>query len=139
MKYKMTHAEFESRMDGEGYSLRELKHLFKVVCEMDSKVRRWTVLWLLGRGFPQDFIEGISVPMLVEEGYKPMSAFIIMDWLIKDPEAAKYSLVRHASPIEMDEETAKELRSALVKEGLLTQEVPEYEDDDGATEISTDC
>ena len=136
MKYKMTRMEFESRMDGEGYSLRELKHLFKVVCEMDSKVRRWTVLWLLGRGFPQDFIEGVSVPMLVEEGYKPMSAFIIMDWLIKDPEAAKYSLTRHASPMEVDKETAAELRTILVEEGLLAQEVSEDEDDNGVSEIS---
>lgn len=139
MKYKMSREEFVTRMEGEGYSLRELALLFTVVCKMDSKVRRWTVLWLLGKGFPQDYVEGVSVPQLVEEGYHPMAAFIIMDWLIKDPAAAKYSLVRHANPIEMDEETANALRSVLVEEGLLTQEVPENEDDNGSAEISADC
>lgn len=136
MKYKMTRSEFNERMNAESYSLFELAHLFKVVCEMDSRVRRWTLQWLLGRGFPQDIIEGVSVPMLVEKGYKPMNAFIIMDWLIKDPEAAKYSLTRHASPMDVDEETAAELRTILVEEGLLTQEVSENEDDNGASEIS---
>ena len=139
MKYKMTRSEFNERMNDEGFSLFELAHLFKVVCEMDSRVRRWTLQWLLGKGFPGDFIEGVSVPMLVEQGYKPMNAFIIMDWLIKDPEAAKYSLTRHASPQVVDEKTAAELRTILEKEGCLTQEVSGNEDDSEPAEISTDC
>lgn len=136
MKYKMTRSEFDEQMRTEGYSRFELTHLFKVVCEMDSRVRRWTLRWLLGRGYPQDIIEGVSVPILVEKGFKPMNAFIIMDWLIKDPEAAKYSLTRHASPMEVDKETAAELRTILVEEGLLAQEVSEDEDDNGVSEIS---
>lgn len=122
MKVRMTCQEFYECMSDEGYTLFELGHLFRAVCEMSSRVRRWTIRWLLGMGLPKDSIEGVTVPFLVSEGYKPMNAFIIMDWLEKDPEAAKYSLVRHTRELEMNEETAAELRAAAIAEGLLSEE-----------------
>ena len=138
MKYKMSRSEFDECLAGEGYSLYELSHLFRVVCEMDSRVRRWTLRWLLGMGFPKESIEGVTVPMLVAEGYKPMNAFIIMDWLIKDPEAARFSLTRHAQAFEVDEKTAEELRSIARSEGLMVQEVSD-EDLNGETQSSVEC
>ena len=59
-----------------------------------------------------------------------------MDWLIKDPEAAKYSLTRHANDFEIDEKNASELRAILAAEGLQIEEVPEDADGDGEISIN---
>lgn len=138
MKYKMTRSEFDEHLSGEGYSLHELAHLFQVVCKMDGRIRLWTIRWLLGMGFPNDSIENVTVPMLIEEGYKPMNAFIIMDWLTKDPEAAKYSLTRHARDLDVDEKTAEELRSILRSEGLALREDSD-EDSKGDPDAAVEC
>lgn len=138
MKYQMSRQDFYESMGGEGYSLRELAHLFRVVCEMDSRVRRWTLRWLLGMGLPKERIEGVCVPDLIDEGYRPMNAFIIMDWLIKDPQAAKYSLVRHAREFQMDAQTASELRAIAIAEGLIAQEETDH-DDPGEAEAAIVC
>lgn len=63
--------------------------------------------WYFGAGYPADIIEGVTVQMLVEEaGLKPMNAFIAMDWLMKDPEAAKFALTHvKSSAIEEAENT----------------------------------
>ncbi len=138
MKFQMSRHEFYESMGGEGYSLYELAHLFKVVCEMDSRVRRWTIRWLLGMGLPKERIEGVSVPFLIDEGYRPMNAFIIMDWLTKDPEAAKYSLVRHAREFKLDEQTASELRAVVIAEGLIAKEETDHENP-GESEAAIEC
>ena len=128
MNYRMTRSEFDQRLQSEKYTLAELSHLFKVFLEMDRRVRSWTMRWLLGKGFPQDVIEDVSVPMLVEAGYKPMNAFIIMDWLLKDPVAAKYSLRRHVDTLIFEEEPD----AALTKEETR-------EEESGPDEVEADC
>lgn len=129
MKYRMTRSEFNQRLQSEKYTLAELSHLFKVFLEMDRRVRSWTMRWLLGKGFPQDVIEDVSVPMLVESGYKPMNAFIIMDWLLKDPVAAKYSLRRHVDTLILEED----------EPDVAPSEEETNEDKPGPTEVEADC
>ncbi len=120
---KINKGEFLELFGDEGYSLWELEHLFYVVCKMDRKVRHWVIQWLMGKGYPKERLEGMSVGELVEkQGMKPLNAFIVMDWLIKDPEAAKYSLTRSHMGITIDDETRQQLMEAIKKRGEVLEE-----------------
>ena len=107
---KIGRKEFFMALENEGYTKQELKHLFHVVRHMDKKVRKWVIDWFGGKGYPKDRIEGVTVMDLVEkQGLKPLNAFIVMNWLLTDPDAAKYSLTRPGLELMIDEITKKEI------------------------------
>lgn len=63
---------------------------------MDDESKRWVADWIEGKGYPKVTIEKINISFLVNElKFKPMNAFIILDWLKRDPEHAKYCLQRY--------------------------------------------
>lgn len=135
---KVNKEEFFDLMENEGYTADELKHLFHVICCMDRKVRRWVLGWLRGEGYPRDRIEGVTVMELVEnQGLKPLNAFIVMDWLIKDPDAAKYSLTRPTLELLIDEATKTEIvRTVGVTDTDTKSDVLLSEEGDQCEEIT---
>lgn len=119
---KITYQDYARYLQSEGYSSAETRNLYEEMKRLDPQVRRWMIDWFYGGGYPADAIEGVTVQFLVEEvGMKPMNAFISMDWLKKDPEAAKYALTHAKTPLPMEK----------------TDEMPEHmgePDDEGITE-----
>lgn len=102
--------EFFTLMEQDGYTAEELNHLFCVIRDMDPRVHSWVSGWLKGNGYPEDRIEGVTVEELVEhQGLKPLNAFIVMDWLLKDPDGAKYSLTRPQTELLIDEAVVAEI------------------------------
>lgn len=114
--------EFSEFLHGEGYTVAETVHLFKRIKQFNPMVRKWFVGWFLGEGYPCDVVEGLTMQMLIEEGQlKPINAFIVMDWLMKDPSAAKFALANAKAPLELGESKDKYMPS----EDLSRDEISE--------------
>lgn len=131
--------DFFAALENEGYTKEELDHLFYVVYHMDKKVRKWVINWFHGKGYPQERVEGVTVLELVEkQGLKPLNAFIVMNWLLKDPDAAKYSLTRPRLELMIDEITKKEIleQTKSIKMAPEEAEREGKEGDEPAEEIT---
>lgn len=124
--------EFFTLMEQEGYTAEELNHLFRVIRDMDPRIHSWVRGWLKGDGYPEDRIEGVTVEELVEhQGLKPLNAFIVMDWLLKDPDGAKYSLTRPQMELLIDEAVVAEIVRAAGRmdaDGTASEEGEPIED-----------
>mgnify|MGYP001851198626 CR=1 FL=1 len=107
---KITYKEFEAYLEKAGYSLREIAHLFNAVKSMDRDSRKWVLRWFDNGALPSIEIEGVTASYLVDEcGYKPMNAFIILDWLKTDPQAAKYFILKIPSTVSPSESIGEEI------------------------------
>jgi len=85
------------------YTSEQLKYLFGKLRTMDPQLRRDFLKWIFTGNYPETEIENVTVPLLVEKaGFKPINAFLIMDWLKKEPQTAKYMLTRRTAPRAID-------------------------------------
>lgn len=97
---KVTYKEFESYLKKDGYSAGEIDHLFHAVKAMDRESRMWVLRWFVNGTLPDIEVEGVTAGFLIEKcGYKPLNAFIVLDWLKSDPQAAKYFILKIPSTI----------------------------------------
>ena len=127
---KISYKDFKACLEIDGYSAGEIDHLFNAVKSMDSTSRAWVIRWLNKGMLPDDEIEGVTAAYLIEElKYKPINAFIVLDWLKTDPEAAKYHILKITSPIPPSESVGREMakyideaRALSAAESINTQE-----------------
>ena len=111
---KMTYQEFENILLNDEYSIREIRHLFRAVREMDKQSRLWVIKWILFGEFPADEVEGLTAKKLVDGmGFKPMNAFIILDWLKNEPDTAKYFLLKTHHSQDPSEQIGQEMLDFL--------------------------
>lgn len=102
---KLEYREFARFLLSEGYSPVETLNLFREIKNMTPEVRSWFLDWFHYGVFPEAVVEGVTVRMLVEEAeMRPINAFITMDWLLTDPEAAKFALTHVMHPAVTEEE-----------------------------------
>ena len=96
MANKITFKEFNALLKKENfYSDREIRHLFNAIRQTDKETRKWIIDWFFTGEYPAKVVEQITVRELIDEfGFKPINAFITIDWLKHDPEAAKYFIMR---------------------------------------------
>lgn len=102
---RLAFRDFSQYMKEEGYNPSEILNLFWEVKKMTPTVRSWFLNWFYTGVYPADVVEDVTVQMLVDEAQmKPINAFIAIDWLLTDPEAAKFALthVKHAAVLEED-------------------------------------
>lgn len=100
---RLEYKEFTRHLEQEGYTPTQTAHLFWEIKKMSPKVRGWFLEWFHCGEYPKDVVEGVTVQMLVEEAeLKPVNAFIAIDWLLKDPDAAKFALthVKHLAVLD---------------------------------------
>lgn len=92
----MTYRQFKKFLEKENYyTNREIRHLFNAVKQMDKESRGWVIEWIQNGTYPKKTVEQITVEELVKDfGYKPLNAFIAIDWLKQDPQAAKYFIIK---------------------------------------------
>lgn len=104
MARKITYKEFYRSMKEDGLSDSEIKNLFISVQEASASARAWVIEWFFGGGYPKEQVEGITATFLIEEyGMNPINAFLTLNWLQEDPQAAKYFLVKkHVAPMITD-------------------------------------
>lgn len=116
---KMTYGEFENILLNDEYSIKEIRHLFNAVKEMDKQSRLWVIKWILFGEYPVDEIEGITAQQLVDEmGFKPMNAFIILDWLKTEPDTAKYFLLKTNHSQDPSEQIGQEMLDFLERQNI---------------------
>lgn len=98
MKKRITYREFKSFLrKANYYSDKEIRHLFNSVKQLDKETKGWVIDWINTGEYPSKEVEQVTVRVLVEDfGYKPIAAFIAIDWLKQDPQAAKYFMVKIA-------------------------------------------
>lgn len=118
---RITYTQFKKHLEREGfYSAREILHLFHAVKQMDKESRGWVIAWFEDGTYPEKAVEQITVRELVEDfGYKPLNAFIAIDWLKHDPQAAKYFIVKSVTAI-----AETEARRAKMSTQQFEQEQP---------------
>lgn len=118
IKYK----DFVSILSEMDYSPADILHLYYEIKKMDPKIRNWFICWVEDGEYPSDRIEGVTVQQLVEEGgMKPINAFIMIDWLNSDPEAAKYAITHLKMPLSIE------------KANTIPDDMEEPENDDEIT------
>lgn len=121
---KISFREFNSYLQKEGYTKQEIKHLFNAVKSMDSESRGWVIKWFNTGAIPNDEIEGVSAKYLIQEcGYKVMNAFIILDWLKTDPQAAKYFILKIPSTISPSETIGPDIEKKMKEYGITINDI----------------
>lgn len=94
------------------YNEKEVMQAITAVMNMDVQLRTKLMEYIATRRIPDIAAEGISVMDLIERlEMNPVTAFISMDYLITNPEEAKYILTRREEKIEIDEDVIKKLKS----------------------------
>lgn len=120
---KITFREFRSFLSSEGCSEVEIRHLYGAVKSMDAESRGWVVRWFCTGELPDDEVEGVTAKYLVDKcGYKALNAFIVLDWLKTDPQAAKYFVLKIPVTISPSDSIGQEVEEYLQREG---HEMPE--------------
>lgn len=126
---KITYKDFGIFMKSEGYTESETKHLFSAVKSMDRESRAWVVEWFNKGVFPDKEIEGVTAEYLINQcGYKPLNAFIVLDWLKADPQAAKYFVLKFPSTIPPDDAIGSDIEKIMEEEGMKIEHI--HLDDD---------
>ena len=126
MARRITYKAFGAFMIKNGYTEKEIKHLFATVKAMDKETRKWFIDWFEGKGFPNKQVEGITVEYLVKNyGLKPVNAFIVIDWLKTDPQAAKYFMLKIPTEVTISDKTANEMRAFLKDKNHKNDSEPE--------------
>ena len=116
---KMTYSEFERVLLHDEYGPKEIRHLFNTVKAMSGKTRLWVIKWILMGELPEDTVEGVNADMLIQGyGFKPLNAFIVLDWLQTDPQAAKYFMMKSHAGYMPGEEIAQEMREFLQEKNV---------------------
>ena len=115
---RLTYREFERFLLKDGYTAQEARHLFNTVKKMDKESRKWVIHWFKEGTYPKEPVEGITAERLVKEfQYKPLNAFIILNWLKEDPKAAKYFVMKRRSGTMPDAQTGQRMRELLDEMG----------------------
>lgn len=115
---KIIFKEFCSFLLNEGCTEAEICHLYGAVKSMDAESRSWVIRWFCTSELPEDEIEGITAKYLIDQcGYKPLNAFIILDWLKTDPQAAKYFVLKIPVTISPSDSIGQEVDELLRQEG----------------------
>lgn len=128
---KITFRDFRSAMLQDGCSEAEIRHLYGAVKAMDPESRGWVVRWFCTGAYPDTVVEDVTAEYLVENcGYKPINAFILLDWLKSDPQAAKYFAMKIPSTISPSETIGPEIEQLLAQEGIQPASTPQNETDE---------
>lgn len=116
---KLTYKEFELYLKKDGYSAGEIAHLFNVIKAMDKESRIWVIRWFVNGTIPDIEVEGVTASSLIEKyGYKPLNAFIVLDWLKSDPQAAKYFILKIPATISPSDAIGDEMSKYVDTSGL---------------------
>lgn len=106
------------------YSSEQIQQTRYGVQRMEPKVQTWLKRWLKTGEYPSEAVENVTVQELVDQtelGLNPISAFLTIDYLVKDPAAAKYALTHLPGPMDIDEAAAEQLYQ-MVQQSIARKE-----------------
>lgn len=133
---KLNYEEFVKKAIKEKeYSNRQLKLAFAALSRMDNESRKWFIKYIFTGSYPTAVVEDVTVEKLINDlEYTSIQAFLVFDWLKRDPEKAKYYVVKPSAGTEtVSEETSNKMREYLKKQGIEFEDSanasPSYIDD----------
>lgn len=78
-----------------GFNDKQAQHVISRLRKMDKQIKKSFGIWYTKKIYPEYSIENFTVEELVTEAkMNPFNAFLTFDWLKKEPEVAKKSLIR---------------------------------------------
>lgn len=114
MKKRLIYRDFKKYLRNDGYTEKQIIHLFKAAKKTDADTKKYIIDWFNGEGFPDNIVENITVDFLVTEcKMKPMNAFLTMDWLKHNPDSAKYFMLKNNHETEISDALQKEMEEIL--------------------------
>ena len=125
------------------YSFSEAIHVMKRVDKLDNQIKAYFELWLMDGVIPEKDIKGVTFKRLTsEEGMNPIRAFLMLDWIKREPEEALYYLghERNYAPIMLTEENLRQLDEVaerLKEKGIDVNQEDETLPDENATDDET--
>lgn len=124
MSKTIAYKEFETELlHAAGYSPRTIMHLFGAIKQMGKDRRRDFIRWFFTGKYPEINIGGFTVEKLVNQyGYRPIPAFLLMDWLETDFPAAKYFLSSCPSSMHISEKNLRDAEAFLKKHNINADE-----------------
>lgn len=131
---KMTYTQFEDVLQYD-YNPKDIRHLFNMVKGMNSRGRLRVIKWVLFGHLPTEAIEGVTAEELINTmGFKPMNAFIILDWLETAPDEAKFFLLKPHPDQTPSEDIVQEMQEFLQAQNMQPQSEPACQPTDTITE-----
>ena len=110
--------QWRSFLEKRGYSKDGAAAATEHIMEMDPKIKQDFIRWSNSGVLPELVIEGFDLPGLMSSlGMTEVSAFITLDWLLKDPEAAKQALSAPMDKIVVSQTVIDELEQIDKTEG----------------------
>lgn len=107
---KINYRELEEYLQRNDYASSDISQLSDAIKEMDPDSQAWVAEWLQNGLLPEIEIEGITADFLIHQcGYQPLNAFITLDWLKKDPQEAKYFILKIPSSISPSDQIGEEM------------------------------
>lgn len=87
-----------------GYSDAAASSAAPKIEKMDAQLKNDLLRWDKIGDFPDKEIDGFTVAGLVENvGMHPIGAFLMMDWLLREPDAARCALAQPIAELEINQ------------------------------------
>lgn len=100
-----------------GYSDAAVASAAPKLEHMDPDLKKSLLRWDKIGDLPDREIEGFTVAGLIEYAdLHPIGAFLMMDWLLREPEEAKYALAQPVSGLEITTELLSKLEESEAKD-----------------------
>jgi len=125
------------------YSFSEAIHVMKRVDKLDNQIKEYFELWLMDGIIPEKDVKGVTFKYLTsKEAMNPIRAFLMLDWIKREPEEALYYLGHEMNymPIILTEENLRQLDEAadrLKEKGIDVKLEDETLPDENATDDET--
>ena len=95
---------------------------------MDPELQKALLRWDKIGAFPDREIEGFTVAGLVDNvGLHPIGAFLMMDWLLREPDEAKYALAQPITTLELNETALEKISESEEMDLQKNEESEEME------------
>ena len=108
---------WEKRLLEEGYSKAGAKSAAKKIVGMNPKILNALTRWMDERVLEDICVEDIYVTDLVEKmGHREIGAFLILDWLSREPEEAKKALAEAKDHLVIDEDVLQKIAQAAIED-----------------------
>lgn len=100
-----------------GYTDATITTAASKIEKMDPQLQEALVRWDRIGALPDRVIEGFTVAGLMENaGMHPIGAFLMMDWLLREPDEAKYALAQPVDKLEISQEIVNKIEESEVSD-----------------------
>lgn len=92
-----------------GYTELQVRQTIEAVNQMNQELRKQLMEFLVTKQLPRTVIEEVTLRDFIEKlDMNPITAFLALDYLLTNPEEAKYILTKRQEKLEIDEQIAQE-------------------------------